>query len=82
MAIVKTSSKGQIVIPKKIRQKLGIMPGKKVSIQIVGHHVEISPVPDDPVKALRGILKGGPSLADELLAERQKDNKIDEKSRF
>jgi len=82
MAIVKTSSKGQIVIPKKIRQKLGIMPGKKVSIQVVGQHVEISPIPDDPVKALRGILKGGPSLADELLAERKKDNTIDEKSRL
>ena len=82
MAIVKTSSKGQIVIPKKIRQMLGIKPGKKVSIQVVDQHVEISPIPDDPVKALRGILKGGPSLAEELLAERKKDNKTDEKNRF
>lgn len=82
MAIVKTSSKGQIVIPKKIRQMLGIKPGKKVFIQVVDQHVEISPIPDDPVKALRGILKGGPSLAEELLAERKKDNKTDEKNRF
>lgn len=80
MSIVKTSSKGQLVIPKEIREKLGIIPGKKVLLQIVDKHVEITPLPDDPIKALRGILKGGPSLAEELLVERKKDNEIDEKN--
>ena len=79
MPIVKTSSKGQIVIPKQVRDKLGITPGKKVLFQVVDNHAEITLLPDDPIKAMRGILKGGPSLADELLAERKKDNKIDEK---
>ena len=82
MSIIKTSSKGQIVIPKDIRKKIGITPGKKVLLQIVDQHVEITPVPDDPIKALRGALKGGPSLAENLLSERKKDNEIDEKSNF
>ena len=58
------------------------MPGKKVSVQVVDQHVEISPIPDDPVKALRGILKSGPSLAEELLAERKNNNTTDEKNSF
>jgi len=82
MPIVKTSSKGQIVIPKEIRKKLGITPGKKVLFRIVGKHAEITPLPEDSIKAMRGILKGGRSLAKELLAERKRDNKIDEKHTF
>ena len=82
MPIVKTSSKGQIVIPKEIREKLGIIPGEKVLFRIVGKHAEITPLPEDPIRAMRGILKGGSSLAKELLKERKRDNKIDEKHTF
>ena len=82
MAIVKTSSKGQIVIPKEIREQLGITPGKKVLFRIVDKHAEISPLPDDPIRAMRGILKGGRSLAKELLKERERDNRVDEKNSF
>lgn len=78
MPVVKTSSKGQIVIPKEIRERLGIGPGKKVLLQVVGEHAEIVPLPDDPIKAMRGMLKADISLADELLRERRKDDGIDE----
>jgi AbrB family looped-hinge helix DNA binding protein len=81
MSVVKTSSKGQVVIPKAIREKLGITPGRKVLFRLVGNRAEISPLPEDPVKALRGVLKGGPSLASELVRERKEDNRIDEKHR-
>lgn len=80
MSIVKTSSKGQIVIPKEIRQKLGIIPRKKVLLQIGDQHLEITALLDNPIKAPRGILKGCLSLAKELLTERKKDNKIDEEN--
>ncbi len=79
MAIVKTSTKGQIVIPKEIREQLGITPGKKVLLRVVDGHAELTALPDDPIKAMRGIIRGGPSLSEELLAERNKDNIIDEK---
>ena len=82
MPIVKTSTKGQIVIPKEIREKLGIVPGKRILFRVVDEHAEIKPLPDDPIKAMRGMLKGGKSLAKELIAERKKDNKIDEKNTF
>jgi AbrB family looped-hinge helix DNA binding protein len=82
MPIVKASTKGQIVIPKGIREKLGITPGKKMLLRVVNEHAEITPLPDDPIKEMRGILKGGKSLAKELLSERKKDNQIDEKHTF
>ena len=82
MPIVKTSSKGQVVIPKEIREKLGIVPGKRILFRVVNDHAEIKPLPDDPIKEMRGMLKGGKSLAKELIAERRKDNKIDEKNTF
>lgn len=78
--IVKTYAKGQIVIPKEIRDKLGIKPGKMVSLKVVNDHAEITPLPDDPIEHLTGILKNYKgSLAKELLKERKKDNQTDEK---
>ena len=82
MAIVKTSSKCQVVIPKEIRKKLGITPGKRLLFRVVADHAEITPLPDDPIAAIRGTLKGGKSLAKELLEERKRDNRIDEKHSF
>ena len=77
MPIVKTSSKGQIVIPKQIREKLGIVPGKRVLFRLVGDHAEIIPLPDEAVKAMRGMLRSDTSLAEDLLKERKKDSAID-----
>jgi AbrB family looped-hinge helix DNA binding protein len=79
MPIVRTSSKGQIVIPKEIREKLRIGPGKRVLLRLVGDHAEIVPLPDDPIEAMRGMLKSDTSLADELLNERRRDNEVDER---
>jgi len=73
MAIVKTSSKGQIVIPVEIRKKLGIKPGQHVNLALVDDKAVITPLPEDPIKALRGILKGKPSMTKALLQERKKE---------
>lgn len=83
MAVVKTYAKGQIIIPKDLRVKLGILPGKKVSLRLVDDHLELRTLPDDPIEFLTGILKDHPhSLSDELLRERKKDNDIDEADRL
>jgi len=83
MAVVKTYAKGQIIIPKDMRVKLGILPGKKVSLRLVDDHLELRPLPDDPIEFLTGIFKDHPrSLSDELLRERKKDNDLDEADRL
>ena len=63
--------------------KLGIKAGKKASLRLVEDHLEIRPLPDDPIEYLTGILKDVPaSLSEELLDERKNDDKIDEKNCF
>jgi len=81
MPIVKTYAKGQIILPKNIRDRLGIKPGKMLSVKLVKNHIEIRPLPDDPIDYLTGVFKDHPvSMADELLKERKADDQIDEKS--
>jgi AbrB family looped-hinge helix DNA binding protein len=83
MAIVKTYAKGQIIIPKDLRAKLGILPGRKVSLRLVDDHLELRPLPDDPIEFLTGFFKDHPlSLSDELLRERKNDNDLDEANRI
>ncbi len=83
MATVKTHAKGQIIIPKKIRDKLGIKPGKTLSVKLVGDHVQIRPLPGNPIEFLTGVFKDYPgSMSGELLEERKSDDEIDEKYSF
>ncbi len=79
MHTVKTSSKGQVVIPIEIREKLGIKPGQFVRLSLEGEKAVITPLPEDPIKALRGSLKGKPSLTKALLKERKEEREREEK---
>lgn len=56
MAEVTVSPKYQIVIPKEIRESLGIFSGQKV--QIMSYHGRIEVIPLKPMKEMRGFLKG------------------------
>ncbi len=76
-----TSTKGQVVIPKKEREKVGIKTGSKVIIKAVGDHIEIHPLPENPVDYYCGIFKDGSSLTKALLKERKKDSLREEKKR-
>jgi AbrB family looped-hinge helix DNA binding protein len=79
MSIVKTHPKGQIVLPKRIRDKLGIKPGTALSVKLVDDHAEIRPLPNDPIEFLTGIFRDHPvSMATELIEERKRDDKNDE----
>lgn len=79
MPVVKTSAKGQVVIPAEIREKIGLKPGGKVLVTLAGENkVTIEPIPDDPIEATCGMLQGGPSLTKALLKERRDDQKREE----
>jgi len=78
MPVVKVSTKGQIVIPREIREAIGIRPNGRVYLEKTGDYAVIRPAPD-AIRELRGILKGVPSMSKELLEEHQKEIKEDEK---
>ena len=76
MNIVTTSAKGQVVIPKKERKLLGTKPGSKVIIEAVGDHIEIRPVPDDPIEFYCGIFREGSSLTEALLKDSSNGDRV------
>jgi AbrB family looped-hinge helix DNA binding protein len=56
MAAVTVSPKFQVVIPKEIRERFGLLPGHKIQLVVYGNRIELIPVM--PVKRMRGFLKG------------------------
>ena len=75
------SSKGQTVIPKGIREALGIKEGTKLAWTLAEGKLTVFPLPEDPVRALRGILKGHGTYADwlqERNQERERERQKDE----
>lgn len=73
MRIIIASNRGQIVIPKEVRKKLQIRPGKRLLLKTEGDHILLRPLPDDPVEYFCGIFEEGPSLTKALIEERRKD---------
>ena len=78
MYMAKVSAKGWIVIPKPLREKYGLKKGSQVQVVDYGSVLAVVPVPTDPVEALRGMLAGGPSLTEELLAGRAEERAKEE----
>ena len=79
MPVVTASSRGQIVIPKKIRKRLNIVAGKRLSIKAEGDQVLLTLLPDDPVEAFCGIFKEKSLLTRALTEHRKKDKQREEK---
>ena len=75
MSLAHVSLKGQILLPKKLRNKYGVKPGGKVHILEQSEGILIKPAPEDPLEAACGFLKGDFSLTDDLLKEHAKEPK-------
>ena len=56
MPAVTISPKFQVVIPKAVRQRMGLRPGQKVRVLQFKNRIELIPI--EPMKALRGFVKG------------------------
>ena len=67
------TSKGQIVIPSKIRRQLGIKEGTYFQIDVDNNkHIILTPITHDYVNSLRGKYKGQ-GLMKALMAERKRE---------
>lgn len=69
------SNKGWVVIPAELRKKYSLEPGSEVNLVDYGGVLAIVPAMKNPIKEAAGMLKGGTSLTQALLAERQKERK-------
>jgi len=56
METVTISPKFQVVIPKKVREALDLVPGQKVQAVLYEGRIELIPL--KPLKEMRGFLKG------------------------
>ena len=73
MYTAKVSARGWIVIPKPLREKYGLEKGAQIQVIDYSGVLALVPLPADPVEALHGMLAGGPSLTEDLLAERTRE---------
>jgi len=56
MISVTVSPKFQVVIPKEVRESMGITSGQKVRVLTYRNRIELIPI--KPMKKMRGFLKG------------------------
>lgn len=82
----KVGAKGQVVIPKAIRDEIGIEPGDEVVFESEGKEVRIHRLADEPeqrrkrIEALRGVWADIPGLSTaDLEAERRAEREREER---
>jgi len=56
MTSVTVSPKYQVVIPKAVRESMGIFSGQKIQVLTYKNRIELIPI--QPMKNMRGFLKG------------------------
>ena len=76
---IKMSSKGQIVIPIKLREKYHLEQGAEVAILEYPEEIVIVPLPKDAVKEARGMLKSKKSVRQMLEEARREERRLDKR---
>ena len=67
------TSKGQLVVPAKLRRRYGIKPGTKVCFIEREKEIVFQPVTKEYIRGVCGMLSADTSTTEELLKERAKD---------
>jgi len=77
MSVVKLSSKGQVVIPKSIRERLGLKDGDRLKLLVEAKKITLAPLSEFPEELF---VKGKPDAVREVLKEarRADDGKLAE----
>jgi AbrB family looped-hinge helix DNA binding protein len=70
------TTKGQLVIPSKLRRKYAIQKGTQVAFVEEESRLILQPLTPDFVRRLRGSLKGEPSALKRLLEDRKRERRL------
>jgi AbrB family looped-hinge helix DNA binding protein len=73
------SSKGQIVIPREVREKLNITKGTKLEVIEMNGEIILIRLPDDPLKSLRGMFKAKRPIQEMRRWVKEEDRKLAER---
>jgi AbrB family looped-hinge helix DNA binding protein len=68
--LAKVTRAGQISLPADIRRRWDV---ERVMLDDRGDHLVVRPLPDDPVRAVRGLFKGRIGTAEDLRAAARRD---------
>jgi AbrB family looped-hinge helix DNA binding protein len=62
--LTRVSTKGQVVVPSRIRRKLGLQPGDSLEARVEGQHIVLTPRKGRPrkVRIIRDPVTGLPVL--------------------
>jgi AbrB family looped-hinge helix DNA binding protein len=72
----RVTRKGQTVVPAPIRKKFNIGPKSRLVWSAKSNVIEVTPLPEDPIKALRGFTENLP-LRPALLRRRREDKELE-----
>lgn len=75
-AVSTVTTKGQLVIPSKLRRKYGIRKGTRVAMIEDGPRIVLQPLTREYIHSLRGILKGEPPALKFLKEGRKQDREL------
>ncbi|MCX6152400.1 MAG: AbrB/MazE/SpoVT family DNA-binding domain-containing protein [Ignavibacteriales bacterium] len=70
------TSKGQMVIPSKIRNRYGIKNGTKVHIIEEEEGIRIIPITHETIERNKGMFKTGGKLLKALMEEKKKEREL------
>jgi len=77
------TSKGQLVVPSRIRRRFGIKPGTRVNFVEEGDRIIFQPVTREYIRKFRGMFKlksGEKSVVQEHLEERRAEREKEERA--
>ena len=75
-AVSTVTTKGQLVIPSRLRKKYGIRNGTRVAIIEEEMRIILQPLTREYIRRLRGSLKGEPSALKFLKEGRRRDRQL------
>jgi AbrB family looped-hinge helix DNA binding protein len=75
-AVSTVTTKGQLVIPSRLRRKYGIRKGTRVAMIEEANRIILQPLTREYIRSLRGSLKGEPSALKFLKEGRSQDREL------
>jgi len=79
MVTTVVTTKGQIVIPSKIRRRLNIKKGTRLCVIENENQIILQPLTDEYFEKMAGILNSKGKLTKAILEERAKERELEEK---